>query len=234
MPPRPARPPPASLANRVSRPLTAGAKSPKGALPADAEDDERLFSYLIQAPPPSKAALSPSHVHRHHTGHPSAGVDAEPAGGGGGSDDRSDVPTLSASVTESIGDPLGPDSPCLDDAGPGAVAVGGSGTLQSPAPHRRGVLSMAVAAARNGSCLLRPPQPCGASSMGGITRAVAICVPFAMDDDWRSEESEPSSPSPPADAEAGGGDMKDGDEADEAGPRADRLMDDMDTSAVGG
>lgn len=80
VPPRPSRPPPASPANRVSRPLTAGAKGPKGALPADAEDDERLFSYLIQAPPPSKAALFPSHVHHQHTGHPSAGVDAEPAG----------------------------------------------------------------------------------------------------------------------------------------------------------
>ncbi|GAB0498345.1 hypothetical protein MMPV_009688 [Pyropia vietnamensis] len=225
--PRPARPPPAAPAKSVS-----GAKGLKSSLPADAEDDERLFSYLIQAPPTSKAALSPNHSHHHHRRHPSiGGIDAD-TGGGGGGDDRSDVPTMSASVTESIGDPLGPDSPCLDDAGPGGVTVGGSGSLASPS-HRGGVLSMAVAAARQGSSLLRPPQPCGASSMGGITRAVAICVPFAMDDDWRSEESEPSSPSPPATAD--GGDMKGGGEEADAveEAQADRLVGDMDTSAMG-
>jgi len=168
---------PMAVPSRPSRPPPVGTKEVKPQAPTDVEDDERLFSYLIQEVP---AAKSPGP-------HGAADVD-------GVADDHSDVPTLSASVTESIGDPLGPDSPNLGDAAPAVV--------RSPSPpSRRGVLSMAVASDRQNSCLLRPPQPCGAS-MGGITKAVAICVPFAMDDDWRSEDSEPSSLAP-VDADCG-------------------------------
>ena len=171
---------PMGVSSRPSRPPPAGTKEVKPQAPTDVEDDERIFSYLIQELP---AAKSPG---------PHGAADAD-----GVADDHSDVPTLSASVTESIGDPLGPDSPNLGDAAPAVV--------RSPSPpSRRGVLSMAVASNQQNSCLLRPPQPCGAS-MGGITKAVAICVPFAMDDDWRSEDSEPSSPAP-ADADCGDND----------------------------